>query len=99
MKVNMQAIGFTIGESLEDYINEKIGKVSNLYDQIIAVNVVLKMENTSEKEDKIIEIRLEIPGDDIFVSQKGEAYPEAIDLATDTLKRLIIKRKEKSSKV
>ena len=95
----MQAIGFTAGESLEEYLNEKLSKLDNFYDQIIAANVYLKIENGSEKDDKIVEVRLEVPGDDIVVSKKGETYPEAIDLATDTLKRLIIKKKEKIAKV
>lgn len=97
MKVYMQAIGFSAGESLEQYLNEKLEKLDTFYDQIIAANVFFKLDNNNNKEDKIVEIKLEVPGDDIIVTKQGEAFPEAIDLATDTLKRLIIKRKEKLS--
>ena len=36
MKVYMQAIGFSAGESLEQYLNEKLEKLDTFYDQIIA---------------------------------------------------------------
>ncbi len=98
MKINMQAIGFSAGESLEKYLTEKLEKLDHFYDQIIAANVFLKEENGSEKDNKIVEILLEVPGDDIVVVKKGESYYEATDLASDTLKRLIIKKKEKMSK-
>lgn len=98
MKINMQAIGFSAGESLESYLTEKVEKLDNFYDQILAANVFFKEENSSEKETKIVEIRLEVPGDDIVVSKKGETFYAAIDFATDTLKRLIIKKKEKENK-
>ena len=97
MKIYMQAIGFSTGESLEAYCTEKLEKLDTFYDQIIAANVTFKLDNNNSKEDKIVDIILEIPGDDIMVTKQGEAFPEVVDIATDTLKRLIIKRKEKMS--
>lgn len=97
MKVYMQAIGFSAGESLESYLNEKLGKLDMFYDQIVAANVFLKLDNNNSKDNKIVEIKLEVPGEDIMVTKHGEAFPEAIDLAADTLKRLVIKKKEKMS--
>lgn len=95
MKVYMQAIGFSANESLEDYLNEKLSKLDNYFDQIVAANVFLKLDNNNSKDNKIVEVKLEVPGDDIVVTKNGVEFTEAIDLAMDTLKRLVIKKKEK----
>ena len=97
MKINMQAIGFSAGESLEEYLTEKLEKLDTFYDQIIGAQVTFKLDNNNSKDDKIVDIKLEVPGEDILVKKQGEAYPEAIDLAVDTLKKLIIKKKERES--
>ena len=44
-----------------------------------------------------MDIKLEVPGDDIVVSKTGQSFEECIDLAVDTLKKLIIRKKEKVS--
>ncbi|MDO5656586.1 MAG: ribosome-associated translation inhibitor RaiA [Flavobacteriaceae bacterium] len=98
MKIYMQAIGFSAGESLEEYLTEKLEKLDTFYDQIIAANVIFKLDNNNSKDNKIVDIKLEVPGDDILVTKQGEAFPEVVDIAVDTLKRLIIKKKEKISK-
>lgn len=95
MKVKFQAVNFNAKQNLEDYLEQKLSKLDSLTDQIIAADVSMKLENTSEKDNKSVDIRLEIPGDDIIVSKKGQSFEECIDLSIDTLKRLIIKRKEK----
>ena len=99
MKVYMQAIGFSARESLENYLNEKLEKLDTFYDQIIAAHVFFKLDNNSSKANTIVEIKVEVPGEDIIVTKQGEAFEEAVDLATDTLKKLIIKKKEKSARV
>ncbi len=95
MKVKFQAVNFNAKQNLADYLEQKLSKLDTLTDQIIAADVSMKLENTSEKENKIVEVRLEIPGDDILVSKSGQSFEECIDLAVDTLKRQVIKRKEK----
>ena len=68
MKVKFQAINFNAKQNLEDYLEQKLAKLDHLSDKIIAADVSMKLENTSEKDNKSIDIRLEIPGDDIIVS-------------------------------
>ncbi|MBN3663021.1 MAG: RNA polymerase subunit sigma-54, partial [Ornithobacterium rhinotracheale] len=68
------------------------------YDQIVAADVFLKLDNNNSKENKIVEVRLQVPGDDIVVSKDGQTFEEVINLSVDTLKRLVIKKKEKMTK-
>ncbi len=95
MKVYMQAVNFNAQDSLKDYLDKKMDKLDNYYDKIVAADVYLKLDNNNSRENKIGEFRLEIPGDDIIVKKTGQSFEEVIDIATDALKRQIIKRKEK----
>ena len=95
MTINFQAVNFNTKPGLEEYLEKKLEKLETLSDKIIAANVSFKLENTTEKNNKTIDIKLEGPGDDIVVSKTGQSFEECIDLSVDTLKKLIIRKKEK----
>ncbi|WP_420572365.1 ribosome hibernation-promoting factor, HPF/YfiA family [Kordia sp.] len=95
MKVNMQSVNFTVDRKLVDFIQRKMDKLENYYDKVIDSDIYLKVENTSAKENKIAEVRVNIPGDDIMVKKQCRTFEEAIDEATSTLQRALLKRKEK----
>lgn len=97
MTINFQAVNFNTKPGLEEYLEKKLEKLETLSDKIIAANVSFKLENTAEKNNKTVDIKLEVPGDDIVVSKTGQSFEECIDLSVDTLKKLIIKKKEKIS--
>ncbi|MGH1386187.1 ribosome hibernation-promoting factor, HPF/YfiA family [Kordia sp.] len=95
MKVNMQSVNFTVDRKLVDFIQRKMDKLETYYDKIIDADVYLKVENTSAKENKIADVRVNIPGDDLMVKKQCRSFEEAIDEATNTLQRALLKRKEK----
>jgi len=95
MTINLQTVNFNAKDGLEEYVEKKLSKLDQYYDKIIAAQVYLKVENISEKENKTVDIKLEVPGDDIVVKKTGQSFEECIDLSVDTLKKLIIRKKEK----
>lgn len=95
MTINLQTVNFNAKEGLEEYVERKLSKLEQYYDKIIAVQVAMRVENISEKENKFVDIKLEVPGDDIVVKKSGQSFEECIDLSVDTLKKLIIRKKEK----
>ena len=95
MKVNVQSVNFNIDKSLIEFINVKIESLDKYFDKIIEADVYLKVQNTSEKENKIAEIKLLIPGDEFIVKKQCKTFEEAVDLTIVTLKRLLQKKKEK----
>ncbi|MBV7440298.1 ribosome-associated translation inhibitor RaiA [Weeksellaceae bacterium TAE3-ERU29] len=98
MKVNLQAVNFSAKEELVKFVEEKLNKLDSIYDQIVAADVYLKLDNSNSKDNKLVDIKLQVPGDDIVVSKKGQSFEEVINIALDTLKRLVIKKKEKDQK-
>lgn len=97
MKITIQATGLTPHQPLEEHINKKLSKIETFYDKILEGQVHLKVENTSEKDNKTTEIRLVVPGDDIIVKKTGASFEESLDLCVDTAKKLVIKKKELES--
>ena len=95
MKIRVQSIHFTADVKLLDFIQKKADKLDQFFDQIISGEVYLKLENTDVEENKITEIKLLIPGNDLFAKEQCKTFEEATDKAVESLKRQLDKRKEK----
>ncbi len=95
MKVNVHAVNFTVDGKLVNFIQDRMDKLVKYYDRVVSADVFLKVEKTSEKENKVVEIRMHVPGDDFLVEKQCKTFEAATDLAADALERLLVKRKEK----
>ena len=95
MKVNVHAVNFTVDRKLVDFIQERTDKLEKFYDKVVSCDVYLKVEKTSEKENKVVEIKLIVPGDDFLVTKQCKTFEEATDQSAEALERLLLKRKEK----
>ena len=95
MKVNTQSVNFTADSTLIDFIQKRMDKLDLFYDKIIQSDVYLKVENTSDKENKIFEAKVSVPGDSFVVKKQCKSFEEGADIAIASLERQIKKRKEK----
>ncbi|WP_412560232.1 ribosome hibernation-promoting factor, HPF/YfiA family [Winogradskyella sp. MIT101101] len=95
MKVNTQSVNFTADRKLIDFIQRRMDKLDMFYDKIIQSDVYLKVENTSDKENKIFEAKVRVPGDSFVVKKQCKTFEEGTDIAVASLERQIKKRKEK----
>ncbi|MFD2542123.1 ribosome hibernation-promoting factor, HPF/YfiA family [Lacinutrix gracilariae] len=95
MKVNMQSVNFNADQKLLDFIQKRMDKLDTFYDKIIKSDVFLKVENTSDKENKIFEARVSVPGDSFVVKKQCKSFEEGADIAIASLERQLKKRKEK----
>lgn len=95
MKVNVQTPGFDADIKLINFIEKKLNKLEQFYDKIIFADVFLKLENTASPENKIVEILLSIPGDDLIVKKECKRFEIGIDECAHALERQLKKRKEK----
>jgi putative sigma-54 modulation protein len=95
MKVNINSVHFKTDRKLTDFINDKVGKLSSMYDGVISSDVTLKMENSETPENKIAEIRLIIRGHDLYAKKQCKTFEEATDIAVEALRRQLKKRKAK----
>ncbi|MBT8243716.1 MAG: ribosome-associated translation inhibitor RaiA [Winogradskyella sp.] len=95
MKVNIQSINFIADRKLKDFIQKRFDKLDIFYDKIIQTDVYLKVENTSDKENKIFEAKLSVPGDVFVVKKQGKSFEEGADLVASSFERQLKRRKEK----
>lgn len=95
MKVNVHAVNFNVDGKLVDFIQERMDKLEKYYDKVVSSDVFLKVEKTSEKENKIVEIKIHVPGDDFMVKKQCKTFEEAVEQSAEALERLLVKRKEK----
>jgi len=95
MKVNTQSVNFSADKKLIDFIQKRMDKLDLFYDKIIQSNVYLKVENTSAKENKIVEAKIMVPGDSFIVKKQCKTFEEGTDMAASSLERQLKKRKEK----
>jgi len=95
MKVVTQSVNFNVDQKFVDFIQRRLDKLDTFYDKIISSNVYLKVQNTSSKENKIVEVKINVPGDDFMVKKQCKTFEEAIDSAASSLERVLLKRKEK----
>ncbi|WP_138433095.1 ribosome hibernation-promoting factor, HPF/YfiA family [Winogradskyella algicola] len=95
MKVNTQSVNFTADRKLIDFIQKRMDKLDLFYDKIIQSDVYLKVENTSDKENKVFEAKVRVPGDSFVVKKQCKTFEEGADIAISSLERQIKKRKQK----
>lgn len=95
MKVHTQSVNFTVDRKLVNFIQKRMDKLDSFYDRVIHSDVYLKVENTSEKENKIAEVKVHVPGDEFVVKKQCKSFEEAVDSAASSLERVLLKRKEK----
>jgi putative sigma-54 modulation protein len=95
MKVDVHAVNFNIDKKLVDFVQERMVKLEKYYDKVVSSDVYLKVENTSDKENKIVEMKIIVPGDDFLVKKQCKSFEEAVELAAESIERLLVKRKEK----
>lgn len=95
MKLQMHSIRFTADQKLVDFIQKKTDKLDKFFDRIIDGEVYMRLDKDNNMENKIIEIKLNIPKNQLFVKEKAKSFEAASDLAVEALKKQIIKHKDK----
>ncbi|MEA2105466.1 MAG: ribosome-associated translation inhibitor RaiA [Bacteroidota bacterium] len=95
MDINIHSIHFNADKKLINFIENKVNKLIQYYDNIIGAEVFLRLENDQSTENKIAEIRLDIPGSDIFAKKRSKSFEESVDNVVEALRKQITKHKEK----
>jgi putative sigma-54 modulation protein len=95
MKIGIQSIHFNADQKLLAFIQKKVNKLDQFFDKIIASEVYLKLDNVTEENNKIVEIKVIIPGSTLFAKEECKSFEEATDLSIEGLRKQIKKRKDK----
>jgi putative sigma-54 modulation protein len=96
MKVQTHSIRFDADQKLIDFIQKKLDKLETFYDRIIDAEVFLRVAKDDARDNKLIEIKMNIPGEQLFAKAQQKSFEAAADEATEALRRQIKKYKEKN---
>lgn len=95
MKIRVQSVHFDADSKLLEFIQEKVDKLIHFYEHIISGEVILRLDKAQNMENKIVQIVIQIPGNDLRAKERCRTFEEATDLCVDTLSRQIKRHKEK----
>ena len=95
MNINFQSVNYNADSKLIRFAEKRIKKISQFYLNIIDVFIYTKIENVSDRVNKLAELKICIPGDDVVVKKTAKSFEEAISLAADSAERILKRHKEK----
>ncbi len=101
MRLQMHAVKFTADQSLLDFIQAKLDKLDTFHDRIISGEVFLKLEgaDSNKVKDKVVEVRLLLPGKELFVKEQDKSFECATDRIMDVLKDKLVRFKQKRNHI
>jgi putative sigma-54 modulation protein len=95
MRIKISSIHFKADKKLEDFVQERLEKLSGIFDGVIGSDVTLKLDKSHKTDNKVAEIKLFIRGNDLFAKKQCKSFEEATDTAVEALRKQLTKYKEK----
>lgn len=96
MNVNVHSLHFDADTKLVDFIKEKLNKLTLFHDNIMGGDVTLKVGPDGERpENKHVEIRLSVPGNDLFAKRRAASFEEATVNAIEALRNQVERDKQR----
>jgi putative sigma-54 modulation protein len=94
MKLQVHSIHFDADRKLISYIQKKLDKLETFYDRLVDGEVFLRLNNEGI-ENKTVEIKVRVPGSQLFAIEKARSFEEATGLAAEALRNQLKKFKNK----
>ncbi len=98
MNVNIESLDFKADKKLVDFVEKKVDKLTKFYDSIVAADVKLRLEKEESRENKIVEIKIGVPQNELFAKRNSKSFEEATDEVVEALRKQLKKYKEKQKK-
>lgn len=92
MNLNLTGHHIQITPAIREYMASKLQRITNHFDYVIDVNVIMSIEKLDQK----VEANVHVRGKDIFCESTDTDMYAAIDSLIDKLDRTIIKHKERN---
>jgi len=96
MNIKINPVNFAIEASLTEYATKRAEKLYQMYDGTVGIEVTLKLENSSGDNNKTAELMWKVPGNDLFAGKTSKSFEEALDQASEALRKQLDKHKERN---
>ena len=94
MQVQIHSIHFDADQQLLDFVQSKLSKLSTFHDQIMSGEVFLRIEKNDGRENKLVEVKLHVPGAVFFAKRRASSFEASMDEVVGALKRQVKKHKK-----
>ncbi|WP_119343259.1 ribosome hibernation-promoting factor, HPF/YfiA family [Facilibium subflavum] len=91
MSIQITGRHLEITNALKSYVEDKLSKLNNHFDHIIATRVILSVE----REKQMAEAVVNVPGNEFVAKADGRDMYAAIDMLKDKLDAQVRKHKQK----
>jgi putative sigma-54 modulation protein len=96
MNISVKSVHFHADSKLVSHVEKKLSRLGRIYDQIVDVEVCLKLQDTGSKvQEKIAEVRMHVPGGWLLDKKTGKTFESAINASAETLRRQLARYKDK----
>jgi putative sigma-54 modulation protein len=95
MNIQIHSVRFDADKKLTDFVRQKVEKLIQFDEEIVNIEVYLRLDKDQDRENKISEVKLNGSGKPLFAKKQSKTFEEATDEAIDALKKQIVKQKEK----
>lgn len=93
MEALFQFVHLERSERLEQFISEKLDKLENKYDWIVKAQVYFKKQDGQDPKGFICNIKLSVPGPQIFAESNEESFEAAGAESIRDLEKQLAKKK------
>tara|TARA_B000000557_G_C20548078_1_gene347716 strand:+ start:227 stop:523 length:297 start_codon:yes stop_codon:yes gene_type:complete len=97
MKNTINTISFSANKKLVDFINIRVKKLSLFYNHILSSKIFLKIDRKRSISNKITEIKINVPGGELFACKKSNSFEQSFRLAILAIQKQIKKYKKKNN--
>lgn len=93
MQMQIHSIHFDADARLLEFVEQKVGKLNTFHDQIISCEVFLRVEKSDDRDNKVSEVKIHVPGADFFAKRKAPSFEAGIDEVVEAIRRQIRRQK------
>ncbi len=96
MTIDFQSVNYQADLKLIEFTKKRIAKLEQFYDRIVSVEIFTKVENSSDRSNKQVELKVKVPGDHFMIKKMCKSFEEAVDLTASSAERLLKRYKHKN---
>ena len=95
MRAQVHSIDFSASDRLLDFVQQKVDKLDHFYDRIVGKEIYLRLVKSQDTSNKVAELKLNIPGRELFAKKQCKTFEEATDNAVEAIRKQLTKHKGK----
>ena len=95
MNTQIQSIKFNADHKLISFIEHKLAKIDRFNDSNIGSEVILRLDKDHENGNKVVVMKVIVPGDELVAERRSHTFEEAVDDCVEAIKKQIEKYKAK----